>query len=178
MSRPALTSAYWSIGVYSMLVLSCPPFYTHPACTSIQVVIMWFALGIVSVVITQMLLLFACGAMGIATTDSIRSMIGAFFMGSIFSMVLSTVANFLLITLPEASGSPTDLLVIMVKTLLAAFAQPTVSGVVLLSLLCFLAMAAAKLGAMVEDINVLLATHKVVIDDKANIAAADNKKKH
>lgn len=104
------------------------------------------------------------GIIGIFKTTSWVSLAGSFLMGSTFSIILSCVANILLTTLPLMDGGQMDIILLFIKTILVALAQPTITGIVVLSILCFLSMAAAKLVAMLEDISVLIKAHKEVID--------------
>lgn len=118
---------------------------------------------LVSLWLTVPVVVLVSGIVGIAKTDSFLSLTGSFVLGSIFSIVLSSIANMLLTTLPPLDGGYLDTFLVFIKTILGAFAQPTVTGVVLLSILCFLSMAVAKLVAVAEDISVLVATHTEVL---------------
>lgn len=103
------------------------------------------------------------GIFSIAKSFYLLPLVGSFALGTIFSIILSSVANMLLNTLPPLEGGQLDIFLLFVKTILGGFAQPTVTGVVLLSILCFLSLATAKFVAIVEDITVLVASHTVLL---------------
>lgn len=131
-----------------------------------------------SLVITPLLMIMVYGLVGIGMTDSIRTIIGSLFAGSILSMVITTVANWMLALTPAmAQDNALYPIGVMVKTILAALAQPTVTGVVLLSILCLLSLAVARLSAMFEDVCALVAGHTAYMTHKNEEASKAKKSK-
>jgi hypothetical protein len=84
--------------------------------------------------------------------------LGALLAGMSLSVVFSTCANVLLVTMSRYEFEPSPP-VVFLRSFLAAMGQPTLTGVVALSLVALLAMAASKVRWMVEEMDVLLRSH-------------------
>ncbi|KPI87295.1 hypothetical protein ABL78_3632 [Leptomonas seymouri] len=110
------------------------------------------------------LFLFACGAIflrgsaSILCSGSMGLALCAILVGMMLSVVFSTSANLLLVTLSRYSFEPTPP-VVFLRSFLAAMGQPTLTGIIALSLVALITMAAAKVRLMVEEMDVLLRSH-------------------
>lgn len=84
--------------------------------------------------------------------------LGALLAGMSLSLVFSTCANLLLVTLSRFELDPSPPLIFL-RSFLAAMGQPTLTGIIALSLVALVAMAAAKVRVLVEEMDVLLRSH-------------------
>lgn len=77
------------------------------------------------------------------------------------SLALSIIANACLVVItPLTNAIP---FVLFLKCILAAFAQPTMTGVVLLAIMFILAISAQRIGDMIENIAILMEIHKTFL---------------
>ncbi|KPA81417.1 hypothetical protein ABB37_03787 [Leptomonas pyrrhocoris] len=108
--------------------------------------------------------LLVCGAVFLYSSPSIvyggffAFAIGALLAGMSLSAVFSTCANLLLVTLSRYELAPSPP-VVFLRSFLAAMGQPTLTGIIALSLVALIAMAASKVRLMVEEMDVLLRCH-------------------
>lgn len=84
--------------------------------------------------------------------------VGALGCGMALSIILSAAANLVLMTLAEYEVRMT-IPVVFMKSWIAAVAQPTLTSIVCLALLSLVALAAAKVGDMIEEVNILVDSH-------------------
>ncbi|KEG07597.1 hypothetical protein DQ04_09321030 [Trypanosoma grayi] len=96
--------------------------------------------------------------------------LGALVVALFVSVALSSCAAVLL---EASSGFSSDIFAVaFVRAVLAAIAQPTITGIALLAVLVVGAASAARVGGLVEDIQILLDAHKAVVEDNNSPAPA------
>ncbi|RNF06048.1 hypothetical protein TraAM80_04202 [Trypanosoma rangeli] len=115
-----------------------------------------------SLLLLLLALVALAGAVVIARGGFIRLAVGALIVALLLSVILSSCA----VTLLEASSgfSADAAAVVFLRGALAAMAQPTIAGIVLLAMLVVLAMSTARVCGLVEDIQILLDAHKAVAE--------------
>lgn len=133
---------------------------------------------ILSVVLSFIALFVVSGLIGIGTVSSFRSIVGSLLMGSCLSMLLSIISTWILASFPLETPDKSNvwsLFNLFLKTVLAALASPTVTGVALLSILVLLSYAAAKLSGMIEDMHVITLAMKSESEGR-RVESADKKR--
>ncbi|KAK7200478.1 hypothetical protein NESM_000102600 [Novymonas esmeraldas] len=98
------------------------------------------------------------GTAAIVAGGFLRFAIGALLMGMSLSVVMSVTANLLLVTMTSYNLEPSPP-VIFARSFLAAMGQPTLTGVIGLSLVALIALTASKVRMMVEEMDVLIRAH-------------------
>ncbi|GET93485.1 hypothetical protein, conserved [Leishmania tarentolae] len=84
--------------------------------------------------------------------------LGALLVGMSLSVIFSTAANLLLITLSRYDLEPSPP-IIFARSFLAAMGQPTLTGIIGLSLVALISLAAWKVRVIVEEMDVLIRSH-------------------
>lgn len=102
----------------------------------------------------------------IATAGFLRLAFASLFLSTVLSLLLSSLASVTLVTYVEPleplQGSPAGVAMTLnlLKVLLAAFAQPTLTGVVMLAVLLLVCFGVAQVVGLAEEIQILLDVHK------------------
>ncbi|KAG5490284.1 hypothetical protein JKF63_00404 [Porcisia hertigi] len=108
---------------------------------------------------------FLYGAVSILAGGFFRLSLGALLMGISLSIITTTTANFLLVAFSRYD-LPSNPPIIFVRSFLAAMGQPTLTGIIGLSLVALIAMAASKVRVMVEEIDILIRCHAAVASSR------------
>lgn len=119
-------------------------------------IVVLFAAAAVFLLVCGAVLLY--GSVTILYSGFFALALGALLAGMSLSVVFSTSANVLLVTLSRYELEPSPP-VVFLRSFLAAMGQPTLTGIIALSLVALVAMAAAKVCLMVEEMDVLLRSH-------------------
>ncbi|CBZ26248.1 conserved hypothetical protein [Leishmania mexicana MHOM/GT/2001/U1103] len=98
------------------------------------------------------------GAASILAGGFFRLALGALLVGMSLSIVFSTTANLLLVTFSRYDLEPRPPIVFL-RSFLAAMGQPTLTGVIGLSLVTLVSLAASKVRVMVEEMDILIRSH-------------------
>ncbi|KAG5464240.1 hypothetical protein LSCM1_00421 [Leishmania martiniquensis] len=123
----------------------------------------------VSVLAVGAVLLY--GAVSILAGGFFRLALGALLMGMSLSVIISVTANLLSMTFSRYDWEPKTS-VIFVRSLLAALGQPTLTGVIGLSLVALISMAASKVRVMVEEMDILIRSHAAYAARSSRTAAS------
>ncbi|KAG5488811.1 hypothetical protein JIQ42_00428 [Leishmania sp. Namibia] len=116
------------------------------------------------IVAAAAIFVLAAGAVLLYGTASIlaggffRLALGALLMGMSLSIIMSVTANLLLVTFSRYDFEPSPPIIFM-RSFLAAMGQPTLTGVIGLSLVALISMAASKVRLMVEEMDILIRSH-------------------
>ncbi|KAH9598220.1 hypothetical protein LSM04_007726 [Trypanosoma melophagium] len=119
-----------------------------------------------SLVLLLVALVTFAGAVTIVRGGFFRLAVGALVVALLLSIFLSSCAVLLL----EASSDlPNNVLLVSVmRAVLGAIAQPTISGIVLLAMLVVGASIASRVCGLIEDIQILLDAHKAFVDGETS----------
>ncbi|CAG9583936.1 conserved hypothetical protein [Leishmania major strain Friedlin] len=98
------------------------------------------------------------GATSILAGGFIRLALGALLVGMSLSVVFSATANLLLVTFSRYDLEPRPP-IIFLRSFLAAMGQPTLTGIIGLSLVALISLAASKVRVMVEEMDILIRSH-------------------
>ncbi|CCW61178.1 unnamed protein product [Phytomonas sp. EM1] len=115
------------------------------------------------------------GAVYIVSIGFLRLIIGAIIVSILLSLTLSSLANVILVSTScstkrysQGDGARDDSLpyhlLVFLQYALFALAQPTLSGILMLAIIIFLAMAASQLTYLIEEIQVLTDCHTAFAD--------------
>ncbi|CCW69239.1 unnamed protein product [Phytomonas sp. Hart1] len=134
-----------------------------------------FELVFVSAIALIALVIALWGAAYIVQIGFLQLIIGAIVLSFFLSLSLSSVANVILTSMGGLTKeysqnnqvrdeSLSYYLLVFTQCALAAFAQPTLSGILMLAILIFLAMAASQLTDLIEEIQILTDCHTAFAD--------------
>ncbi|ORC91475.1 uncharacterized protein TM35_000064800 [Trypanosoma theileri] len=119
-----------------------------------------------SFVLLVVALITFAGAAIIVRGGFFRLAVGALVMALLLSILLSSCAVLLL---QATSDLPQNILFVsVIRAVLGAVAQPTISGIVLLAMLFVGASSASRVCGLIEDIQILLDAHKAFLDTEVS----------
>ncbi len=101
------------------------------------------------------------GAVSIATGGFLPLIFGSLVLSFVLQTLVSICATALLAFLMTALQDPSR--GVYIRGVLAAMAQPTVSGIAVLAAILVLSFGAHKVGGLTEDIAILLQSHTEIL---------------
>ncbi|CAJ1012888.1 hypothetical protein Q4I28_008201 [Leishmania naiffi] len=111
------------------------------------------------------------GAASILAGGFFRLALGALLMGMSLSVIFSSTANILLATFSRYDQEQKPP-ILFLRSFLAAMGQPTLTGVIALSLVALISMAASKVRVMVEEMDILIRSHAAYVARSGRSASA------